>query len=40
VFQVEFDPPPSPPDIILALGMNPKGFFIAKNLDEETRGIL
>jgi hypothetical protein len=35
----EFDPPPSPPDIILASGTNTRGFFVAKNLNGEIRGI-
>jgi hypothetical protein len=32
---VEFDPPPSPPDIILALVVISRGFFVSKNLDGE-----
>jgi hypothetical protein len=39
VGSVEFDPPPSPPSFKFAPGLSPGGFFIAKNLDGETRCI-
>jgi hypothetical protein len=39
VGSVEFDPPPSPPDIILASGINSRGFFVSKHLDGEPKCI-
>jgi hypothetical protein len=32
---MEFDPPPSPPDIILAPAVISWGVFVSKNLDGE-----